>query len=504
MTGFVVLMGIAWLMATPPGSAPDEPAHYVKAIGAGHGDLYGEPYAITAAERRAFAKVDSADLALLARESSTPAARWQRRTTRQFAVPRSLVAPTFGCTFFGRERTGACLDAPSKAPLRSELGTYAGTYQPYAYVPPGLAMRVADSPRAALRLGRAASLALSAALLIAAIWLAWSPAAPWLSLLGVLAAVTPMVLFLASVLNPSGPEVAAAICFAVALIRLTRAEVAPGWAWAALAAAGVVLAAARALGPAFVLLDVVAVGLLAGPRLFAGRVRDGGAKAIAAAGAIAVAAAASVVWEFTRQPRPEPSTTSLFDALRPAIDGLPEVGRQAVGVFGTLDVTMPEPAYWLWALLALTLVGAAAAVGTRRDRLSVGGLVAGALVVTVGMALVYREIGPLHGRYALPALVLVPLWSGEILLRRRDRLSESAQKGLVAGTFGLVAAVHAVAWWANGRRFAVGADGDWLFLADAAWRPPLGWIPWLCLMLVAVLAVAAGGVAQAGRAVREA
>ena len=221
--------------------------------------------------------------------------------------------------------------------------------------------------------------------------------------------------------------------------------------------------------------------------------------ALAAAAAIAVAAAASLVWEFTRQPRPEPSTTSLVDALRPAIDGLPEVGRQAVGVFGTLDVTMPEPAYWLWGLLVLALIGAAVAAGTRRDRLTVGALVAGAVVVTVGMALVYREIGPLHGRYALPVLVLVPLWSGEILLRRRERLTESALRALVAGSVALVAAVHAVAWWANGRRFAVGADGDWLFLSDAAWRPPLGWIPWLCLMLVAVLAVAAGGVGQATR-----
>ena len=42
---------------------------------------------------------------------------------------------------------------------------------------------------------------------------------------------------------------------------------------------------------------------------------------------------------------------------------------------------------------------------------------------------------------------------------------------------------------------AVGREGPWLFLADAEWDPPLGWVPWVGLVLLAtlVLAVVATG-----------
>lgn len=36
---FLLLAGLAWAVANPPGIGPDEGAHYVKAIGVGGGDL---------------------------------------------------------------------------------------------------------------------------------------------------------------------------------------------------------------------------------------------------------------------------------------------------------------------------------------------------------------------------------------------------------------------------------------------------------------------------------
>jgi Predicted membrane protein (DUF2142) len=47
---FLLFIGIAWALANPPGAAPDEGAHYVKAIGVGGGDLYGRRPAPTRAE----------------------------------------------------------------------------------------------------------------------------------------------------------------------------------------------------------------------------------------------------------------------------------------------------------------------------------------------------------------------------------------------------------------------------------------------------------------------
>ena len=39
----VTLLTIAWIVANPPSAAPDETAHYIKALGAGDGDLVGKP-----------------------------------------------------------------------------------------------------------------------------------------------------------------------------------------------------------------------------------------------------------------------------------------------------------------------------------------------------------------------------------------------------------------------------------------------------------------------------
>ena len=119
------------------------------------------------------------------------------------------------------------------------------------------------------------------------------------------------------------------------------------------------------------------------------------------------------------------------------------------------------------------------------------------------MSVVYREIGPLHGRYALPLLVLVPLWAGEVVLRRRARLSARLVLVLSGGTFAAAAAVQLLAWLASSRRFAVGQDGGWLFFRDAEWAPPLGWWPWLLMAAAAAgcyLAAGALSVAMTTRA----
>ncbi len=87
------------------------------------------------------------------RESNTRAARWQARTRRQFELPRELVASTFGCTTSSRDTTGACADGRQAPVVSTAVPTYVGTYQPWVYVPTGVAMRAAGEPRDALRLG---------------------------------------------------------------------------------------------------------------------------------------------------------------------------------------------------------------------------------------------------------------------------------------------------------------------------------------------------------------
>src|SRR4051794_33120931 len=173
LSASLVALGAAWLMATPPGSAPDEGAHYVKALGAGAGDLRGSPATPNAAQRRAFFGADRRTARAFLRAANSRAARWQARTRRQFELPRELVASTFGGTTASRETTGACADGKQAPVISTDVPTYVGTYQPYVYVPTGVAMRAAGEPRDALRIGRAVTLLACLALLLAALWLLW-------------------------------------------------------------------------------------------------------------------------------------------------------------------------------------------------------------------------------------------------------------------------------------------------------------------------------------------
>jgi Predicted membrane protein (DUF2142) len=491
VTAFLVLMGAAWLMATPPGASFDEGAHYIKAAGVGRGELYGRAPTVTTANLAELYRrgaEDAGSLKQLNEVLSTDAVRWQARTRRRFEVPPNLVDNRFGCTKWDRTGPATCLNAPRLPTTTRSQNTYVGTYQPFIYVPAGLAIRAASAPGTALRLARVATLALSLLLLIAAVWLLWAPGAGALSLAGAVAALTPMVVFISSVLSPSGPEIAGAVCFSAALLRLGRGDSPPAWLWLALGAAGCVLASARALGPAFVVLLLLTVAALVGPRRLVSRIGGGGKRAAAAALAIAVAGAASLFWEFKYQPRPSPNGSNVFDAIEPSFSNLPYLAKQTIGVFGSLDAPMPGFAYALWAVILVGLGVLACIVGDRRDRLSLAGLFAALVVVTMVMSVVYREIGALHGRYALPVLMLLPLWEGEIVLRRRTALRADVREAVVATVFGVAALVQLVGWWSNARRFSVGRDGGWMFLDNARWSPPLGWWPWVALAALAAAA----------------
>jgi len=83
------------------------------------------------------------------------------------------------------------------------------------------------------------------------------------------------------------------------------------------------------------------------------------------------------------------------------------------------------------------------------------------------------------GTYLLPVLVMIPLVAGVALERGglRPRLDTLL---LGAGA----AVLQLVAFWYEGRRYAVGRHGPLLFPPVARWAPPGGWWPWLILAAV--------------------
>jgi hypothetical protein len=126
---------------------------------------------------------------------------------------------------------------------------------------------------------------------------------------GVLLALTPATLFLASTLNVSGVEIVAGFCFTCGVLGLGRRSLggAPGrWrAWAAIAIAGVALAATRSLGPYFVVaLAACLLADAAGPGVLQA-IRANRRTAFLIAAAIGAAAVLNLWWEHAYQPHLE-------------------------------------------------------------------------------------------------------------------------------------------------------------------------------------------------------
>jgi hypothetical protein len=491
----LILLTVSWLIANPPSAAPDESSHYIKALGAGSGDLAGQAPRAAARVGVIWRTRERAIRGGLPAGTAFQTAEWTWRTSRMFNVPAGRISTAFNCGSLQPTRSWACLRSGHPAPpVGGAIPTYIGTYLPFAYIPSGLLARQGGDPETGLRLGRAGMAILSLLLLIGAIFLLWDPSTRGLSLVGLMGAVTPMVIFLFSTLSSSGPEIAAAICFAAALLRLTRDGPESRWAWAALVIGGVMLALSRQLGPLFIGLIVLGMVFVVGwrqaRRLFLGR------RQAAAWSAVAIACAGSLLWDSTYQPHPGTGLGAVFEVIPSSVKQLGAILRQEVGNFGWLDSPLPLPAYfaWLGVLAALLVIAWRTSPAAMRRRLAL--LALGIVGCTVVISALHRQTGfTLQGRYVLPLFVLAPLAAGELIHRHASHMSVVTSRRLVAGTVGTAAIVQAVAWFGNGRRVAVGTDGSWLYALNPEWEPPLGWLPWAAVVAVATVAYLCAGLA---------
>ena len=456
VAGYALLLA-AWVLCAAPFSAPDEWSHYLRAIGIGEGHLVGERVA------------NFHDPAL------TPAQQaWVAQAVRAVKVPPGLSPDGYGCNAFHPEVPAACISKippPSAVPVvRIAVN---GTYAPFAFVLPGLLLRLANTPPGALSLARAAN-ALTCLVLLALAVCVTSRA----SLPGLLLSVTPMAVYLAASLNPSGPEVAAAVAFGAGVLALER-DRAP-MAWTTVALGGAALCLCRSLGPLFVLL-IAACALLCSLRGALENVRAAPRRAAVAALAIGLGAAANRLWEARygpelRFPRMEPA----WIALRQAARSYPEWLREAIGVFQYTDSSMPGAVYLLWSFLALAAIALALWLGTARERSALLLAILLALAVPLLLeAFALRPIGwVVQGRHVLPVAVIVPLVAGEIVGRHAHRLDRGLFAASCAAVCFACPAVQMVALYADARRSAVGSRGSWLFPFHPAWSPQVGlWLP---------------------------
>lgn len=446
--GFFLLLA-GWSLATPPWGAPDEPAHVLRAVGAARGQIYLAP---------------------------APA---QKGTGGYVTVPRGLgPSAQHPCFAFHEDRPATC---GSLVPRRHvgrtvRRGTAAGRYFPTYYLPVGLPSLFAPDVTG-LRLMRLVSCLLSALALAAALTLLRRWRDPLWGTLALVLTCTPMTLFMASVVNPSGFEITTAVTVWVALVtalvlgRVDRRLVLVA------GVAAVALTTTRALSPLWLLLTVLVALSAAWSRSGLVRVlrrRD----AAAAAAATVVATVAALVWTVADKTlqvfalHPNPANT-FSAAFAHAWGKLGYRTTQMVGILGWLDTRLPAWVLDLWWAVTAALAAAALALG--RWRRAVVLVALGGLVVFVPLLLEAhdaRNVGFVwQGRYTLPLAVGIPVLAAAVVQRRLVR--RAATGAVVLCLSAAVLAAQLGALWRLLQRFTHGV-GPLAPVAGPTWSPPGG------------------------------
>jgi hypothetical protein len=376
--GLVAAAGLAWALATPLFTGPDEVSQARRAAAVARGQFTG--------------RQDQPDPALLL-TVEVPGLYGQPAEEQWLCHLGPLVtgAPQEAMAL----PTPPCPDLRAAPPgiVTAETVQYRG--QPFFYALVG-APTLVDRGLTGAYAMRAVGVLLTAALVASAAATLAGTGRPALAGLGLLGCLTPGVVYLAGSTNPSAVEIAAALSAwaAVAAVAGTDPSRATGAGGAPVPAPGpvdldrlvrrlgpalVVLTLCRGLGPAFAAAVVVVGALAAGWTRSRALLRRSDLRWWA--GAVVAATVASGAW-LAHIGRTFPLPDRPGSGWADAFGWLPWYLRQSVGVFGTNDSAVSPAATALWCLvvLAVTAVGVTTHLQARRPRtasLAVATLVGG-------------------------------------------------------------------------------------------------------------------------------
>jgi hypothetical protein len=467
-----------WVGGDAPFAAPDEWSHYLRTLGVANGHLIGAPYTYQLGpdtsehDRRTYA--------------------WINDAARLVPVPPGLFIPGFDCNAGKPDRSAACLYRLTANPTEALEPTPVGNYQPLPYLLPALVIGRAHDPYAADRLGRAVS-ALACWLCLAfALRLLWNGRA--VSLVGPLLALSPMVIFIGAALTPSGLEIMSGFLFAAALLRLWRQESAGVGYWLVAGVAGAMFALCRSTGPLYVAIDLLIFVALVGPRGLWVRLRARWPGLVVGGAIIAVGVVLSRLWERAYGSHLRIDPANIPAQLGPALERVPVIMLENVGVFGSLDTVLPFHSAAIWVAALGVTIALALLAGTWWERFVLAATALGnlAMIFAFSVILVVGTTFDVQGRHILPLAVMVPLLAGELLARHTDRFP-ARLAGLDlrrAGDWAFAALACGVglfqlfAWYWNAHRQGVGVLGKYRFFDRAEWYPPGGWQPWAVLVVL--------------------
>ncbi|MGA8681943.1 MAG: DUF2142 domain-containing protein [Acidimicrobiales bacterium] len=468
VAGFFLLTA-AWALADPLLSGPDEPAHLIRAEAIVRGQLIGRP--------------ESSDADNPATTVRVPGFLAQSNSLR------------YWCFIFSTDTTALCAPPLTGPDHLIPLPTYVGHYPPLYYLAVGWPSLLNDGTTGVLFM-RLVSALINSLLLGSALFLAIRRSR--LVMLALLVAVTPTVIYYSASVNPNGLEMTSAVCFWCAVLGLTMpwpsrqgasvtmsapSSLAP--AEIAIAAiSGCVLASARGLSPAWLLIAVGAALIGGdGARMRALAHRRG---VRLTAVVLSVAIAAAVAWIIGEHGLDElgyPSRSSFPSLFHQTLTATPHYLSEMVGIFGANNV--PAPPFATTAVvvgLALIVLGAFV-VGSWRERVVLALLLLAIVAVPVasGVATGHHYGLIWQGRYTLAVGVGSPIFAGYVVgawfEKRRFEVGAGRLIPAVGAAAVLFALILAVAQFTSFlwdlRRFMVGADGPLSGVFAGIWHPPV-------------------------------
>lgn len=482
---------LVWSLATPLNAAPDEVDHVRFAAAV----VRGAEIVPVPADGRDWDAQLTSQLALRGVTSDALLAdSWGTVT-----LPAFYGQDSFGCFAFQPEETADCQvldDLPGNASMVLSARFYPKAY--YAIV--GLPSLLTDG-RIAVHGMRALSAALCAGFCTFAVLVALRRR-PFQSptVLGVLAAVTPMVWFLAGTVNPNSLEIAAALATWAGLATMLDEQGVDGAAppsWGVLVGstlAGATLGVVRPISALWlaVIAGIVALGSTrAQLRRFLGHRRVQVALvAVAAVTGVQVLATLANGSLSGVDPRTAQPGLDGWEVLRTTIGRQGAMVEQLVGQLGWLDTPLPFVVLLGWYAIVGALCALALVHGVARQLVAVGSLIVACLLVPVVLeARAVANVGFLwQGRYTLPIAVGVPVLAARAVgpALRGARRAGALTVAIVAVTTG----GSILALYTSLRRYAVGLSGPLAIWEDPRWNPPAN-VP--ALLVAGVAAHAAAG-----------
>lgn len=459
LTGLFFTIGLAWSFSTAPGSSPDETAHLWRAWTVWDHQILLDP----AAEGGAWANVPEG---------------W-------VAVPQEI-----GCFAFKPSVTADCAEPwPAERGALQQAWLSAGRYPPVYYLIVGWPLQFSE-PLGGLYATRMIASLLGALLLAAATVSVCLRPGSVLARAGVLVGLTPLAMFLAATVNPSGLEICGAVCGWTGAILLARQPSHPAMRWWAVCAAVGLSCMTLSRPASFLWLAPVAVvlAILIDRDRFRILVRRRAVQFGAAVVALSVVSALGwTVLAGSSNVQNSNGGGSLWDGFVFALQDSSGWWAQQVGTLGWLDTPAPLSVLVTTVTAVVVLVLLALALLRGRDRLAQLVSLAFSIIVPLAAATaVFPGAGRVwQGRYSLPVTIGSVILAGILLddCRRARGIPWLSVGRWLAGLWGY-AGIGMVFF--NMQRYSVGTQTEnYLYLFQSTpWSPPIGTVIWVLVAMV--------------------